>query len=260
MWGLIFTICERIGFHIVRNHFYQPVPDTGRINPRLWSAHSQLIGIELNEKRQPELLNSFTTDFKHEYERFPENRTQVPYEYYMSNGFFGPVDGEILYYMIRYFRPKEIFEIGSEHSTFLSAQAVLRNGRDGRGECRLVAFEPYPNATLLKGFPGLHELHTIKAQEIPIELFEQLEEKDILFIDSSLYLRQGVPSSTNISRFCQGWRKVLSSTCTTSLSRRNIRRNGFLMILNSGMSSIYFRHFSLSIVGLKFFGQGIICI
>jgi predicted O-methyltransferase YrrM len=150
-----------------------------------------LIGIELNEKRQLELLTIFTNSFKHEYERFPENRTHVPHEYYMSNGFFGPVDGEMLYCMIRHFRPKKIFEIGSGNSTFLSAQAVLRNGADGRGECRLVAFEPYPNPTLLKGFPGLHELHTIKAQEIPIEVFEQLEEKDFLFIDSSHVLKTG---------------------------------------------------------------------
>jgi len=191
IWRLTFRICERIGVHIVRNHFYQPVPDTGRINKQLWSAHSRLEGIELNEERQLELLNIFTNDFKHEYERFSENRTRVPHEYYLNNGFFGPVDGEILYCMIRYFKPKKIIEIGSGNSTFLSAQAVLRNGSDGHGECKLVAFEPYPNSTLLKGFPGLHELHTIKAQEIPINVFEQLAENDILFIDSSHVLKIG---------------------------------------------------------------------
>lgn len=76
---------------------------------------SELVGIDINEEGQIELLSAFSSKFKKEYESFPRSKTPVPYQYYVNNGSFESVDGEILYCMIRYFKPKNIFEIGSAH-------------------------------------------------------------------------------------------------------------------------------------------------
>jgi predicted O-methyltransferase YrrM len=188
----LFTLWEKLGFHITRNHFYEPIPDTRTLKDDLWQKTSELVGIDINEESQINLLSMFSCKFKEEYENFPRNKTSIKYQYYINNGAFTSVDGEILYCMIRYFKPKKIFEIGAGNSTYLSAQAILKNKEeDNDYECELVAIDPYPNNTLKAGFPGLSKLIPKKVQDIPLSEFKKLSENDILFIDSSHVLKIG---------------------------------------------------------------------
>lgn len=107
-------------------------------------------------------------------------------------GGFESVDGEVLYCMIRHFKPKKIFEIGSGNSTYLFAQAILKNKEEHNDyECELVAIEPYPNNILKTGFAGLSKLIPKKVQDISLSEFKKLTENDILFIDSSHVLKIG---------------------------------------------------------------------
>ena len=187
-----FSLCQRLGFHVTPNSFYHPVPDTRKLKEDLWSKRSELAGIDLNEQKQRELLSLFVSKFKNEYERFPRNRTETPHEYYINNGAFTSVDGETLYCMIRQFKPRRIYEIGSGNSTYLSAQAVQKNAEeDSDYQCELVAIEPYPSEILKSGFPGLTKIIPKEVQDVPLSEFEKLTENDILFIDSSHVLRIG---------------------------------------------------------------------
>jgi len=188
-----FSFWQMLGFHITSIHFYEPIPDTRKLKDNLWQKHSQLIGININEKKQLELLSLFISKFKKEYKIFPKNGThiQVPYQYYVNNGGFESVDGEILYCMIRYFKPKRIIEIGSGNSTYLSAQAILKNKEEDKIDCELIAIEPYPNKILEKGFPGLSKLIKKEIQDVGLSIFDQLKKDDILFIDSSHVLKIG---------------------------------------------------------------------
>lgn len=187
-----FPFWQRLGIHITPNNFYQPVPDTRTLRDELWSNHSELVGVDINEKKQLELLSLFKSRFKREYDGFPENKTSIPYEYYVNNEWFESVDGEILYCMIRHYKPKRIFEIGSGYSTCLSAQAILKNKEEDEGyECELIAIEPYPNDVLRAGFPGLSKLIPKEVQSISLSEFKKLRDHDILFIDSSHVLKIG---------------------------------------------------------------------
>ena len=185
-----FPIWQKLGFHITPNHFYEPIPDTRELKDELWTRHSDLVGIEINEERQINLLTLFSSKFKDEYETFPRFKTSIPHQYYVNNGSFGPVDGEILYCMIRHFKPKRIFEVGSGYSTYLMAQAILKNKEEGN-ECELTVIDPYPNKTVATGFPGLSRLIRTKVQDVPLSKFNELEENDILFIDSTHVLKIG---------------------------------------------------------------------
>jgi len=188
----LFTLWERLGFHITINHFYEPIPDTRTLKDDLWEKQSELVGIGMNEKSQIDLLSLFSSKFKKEYENFPRNETSILYQYYVDNRGFESVDGEILYCMIRHFKPKRFIEIGSGNSTYLSAQAILKNKEeDNAYECELVAIDPYPNDILKAGFPGLSKLVSKKVQDIPLSEFRKLRENDILFIDSSHVLKIG---------------------------------------------------------------------
>ncbi|HIE24153.1 MAG TPA: class I SAM-dependent methyltransferase [Candidatus Korarchaeota archaeon] len=195
IWGFYkktFPFWQRIGIHITPNHFYLPIPDTRELNDELWLKHSELIGININEKKQLGLLSLFSSKFKEEYDRFPAQKTSIPYQYYVNNGAFGNVDAEILYCIIRHFKPGKIIEIGSGFSTFLSAQAILKNKSENSNyDCELIVIDPYPSDVIKKGFPGLTKVIREKVQDIPPPKFKELKENDILFIDSSHVLKIG---------------------------------------------------------------------
>lgn len=188
-----FPIFQKIGLHVILNHFYEPIPDTRTLKDDLWSNNSNLVAININDEYQNQILSEFSSMFKEEYEVFPlnKNEIEVPSQYYVNNGGFESVDGEILYSMIRSFKPKRIFEIGSGNSTYLSAQAILKNKEEKGHDCELIAIEPYPNDVLDAGFPALSKLIPSKIQDIPLSEFNKLEEDDILFIDSSHVLKIG---------------------------------------------------------------------
>ena len=188
----VFRLCERLGIHITPVHFYMPIPDTSKLNDELWEKHSELVGIKMNEERQLELLSVFSKNFKEEYEKFPKEETDVPYRFYLNNRKFESVDAEVLYSMIRYFKPEKIIEIGAGYSTFLSAQAILKNEEeDANYRCELVSIDPYPNEILKRGFPGFAGLIEKNVQDVPWDVFKQLKKNDILFIDSSHVLKIG---------------------------------------------------------------------
>lgn len=180
-----FPPLQRLGIHVTPNHYYYPVPDTRLLGDDLWTEPSDLVGIDMKEAAQLELLARFAAEFREEYEQFPRQRTASPHTFHLNNNKFESVDAEVLYCMIRKFKPATIFEIGSGTSTCLSAQAVLRNQLEEGSHAELIACEPHPNAVLRAGFPGLSRLIPQRVQEIPLEEFSKLQRDDILFIDSS---------------------------------------------------------------------------
>ncbi len=187
-----FTVWQKMGFHVTRVAWGSPIPDTRTLRNELWEKQSPLRGLDMNYSGQVEMLSLFSSQFKKDYEEFPASKPALPYKYYIGNQTFPPVDAAMLYCMIRHFKPKRIVEVGSGFSTFMSAEALLRNKQENPAcDCALIAIEPYPNATLRQGFPGLSRLVVEKAQNVSLSMFTKLEENDILFIDSSHALAIG---------------------------------------------------------------------
>ncbi|MCP4004488.1 MAG: class I SAM-dependent methyltransferase [bacterium] len=185
-----FALWERRGYHAIPVHFYSPIPEPHTLVERLWETESETVGIDWNDAGQLRLLADIQSGYKREYDQFPTERLDDPYRFSLANGSFGRVDAEMLYGMVRHIKPKHFVEIGSGHSTLLAAQALLRNEKDGQpGE--LVAIEPFPDARLRNGFPGLSRVIPKPVQEVGFDEFESLEAGDILFIDSSHVLKTG---------------------------------------------------------------------
>jgi hypothetical protein len=184
-----FLLWERLGFHVTLNHFYQPVPELRMLKDALWTKRSEMVGVDLREESQLELLGSFVKRFKSEYDQFPQEPTSVPHQYWLNNRGYTVVDGEVLYCMVRHFKPRRVFEIGSGHSTRVTAQALLKNKEETGHAAELIAFEPYPKEFLKGSFPGLTELRRTLVQDVPLAEFTRLGENDILFIDSSHVLK-----------------------------------------------------------------------
>ena len=148
--------------------------------------------INLNEERQIEFLSELSAAYKVEYDSFPTHKTDTPWEYYVDNDFFPSVDSEILYCMIRHFKPQRVIEVGSGNTTYLAAQAMRKNREDEANyDGELVAIDPYAIETVMAGFPGLSRLLRVPIQDMPLSEFDRLGKDDILFIDSSHVLSIG---------------------------------------------------------------------
>ena len=176
---------ERHGFHVTPVRFNQPIPDTQSLPETLWSRPSELVGIQMNEAAQLNLLESFSK-FRDEYQQFPTGKTREHNRFYLGNGLFDGVDALVAYCMIRHFQPRLIIEVGSGFSSLVLGQAVEKNKNSG-----LICIEPFPREFLREGFPGLQSLIEKKVQDIDLEFFSQLASGDILFIDSSHTVKIG---------------------------------------------------------------------
>lgn len=186
------AICQKFGYHLTPINFHSPIPDIRTLKSDIWSKKSDLLGVDINGKKQLEMLSLFTSKYKNEYDLFPKNKTTISNQYYLNNGFFMGVDGEILYCMIRHFKPKKIIEIGSGYSTCLFAEALLKNKDEvDEYDCEFVVIDPFPNEVVKKGFNGLSKLISKPVQDIPLSEFTKLTDNDFLFIDSTHVLKIG---------------------------------------------------------------------
>ena len=184
----LFNLFQIFGVHITKNHFYSPVPDTKKLQDRLWGFHSEMIGINMNEDGQLDLLAIFKNKFKHEFDKIPLN-IRNENEYYIKNDTFSCVDGEILYCMIRHFKPKNIYEIGSGSSTLLIIKAVNKNKELDGVDCQITSIDPYHDIRVKNiKIPNLSLLNQ-RVEEVDVSIFNKLGENDLLFIDSSHVLK-----------------------------------------------------------------------
>ena len=182
----------RRGFHLLRKHFYLPIPDdTDRLD-YFWGKPSALPGLDMNDDVPLHMMKNVFPPFLDEFrKRFPLYKKEgADPGFYLINGGYMAVDAHVYYCLIRQNRPRRILEIGVGNSTLLAIAANAYNEQDGRRAC-LTSVDPYPWELFRGGYPGLDELIDRRVQEVPLATFEALEADDILFIDSSHVIRSG---------------------------------------------------------------------
>jgi predicted O-methyltransferase YrrM len=176
----LFPVWEQHGFHVTPVHFYQPIPDTRELPETLWKQPSDLVGIDMNDAMQLDLLRNHFTKFREECRNFPAEPPPG------QRRPFRGVDALVAYCMVRHFQPRLIIEVGSGFSSLALGQAAAKNKNSA-----LICVDPFPNDFLRKGFPGLRSSIKEKIQDINLKFFSQLQSGDILFIDSSHTVKIG---------------------------------------------------------------------
>jgi len=182
----VFPAWEQHDFHVTPVHFYQPIPDTRSLPETLWNRPSKLVGIDVNEALQLDLLRKEFPKLKHEYDQLPATPTGEVPRFYLNNGLFGGIDALVAYCMVRHFQPRLIIEVGSGLSSLLLSEAAMKS----KG-ASLICIEPFPQEFLKEGFAGLDRLIEKKVQDVDLEFFSQLQSGDVLFIDSSHTVKIG---------------------------------------------------------------------
>lgn len=176
----LFPVWEQHGFHVTPVHFHQPIPDTRELPETLWEQPSELVGINMNEALQFDLLRHHLTKFRDEYNNLPVEPPPG-----QRRPFHG-VDALVAYCMVRHFQPRLIIEVGSGFSSLVLSQAAAKNKNSA-----LICIDPFPRDFVRNGLPGLQSLIEKKVEDIVFEFFSQLQSGDILFIDSSHTVKIG---------------------------------------------------------------------
>lgn len=174
LFHLTFHWWERLGVHVVPNHFHYPIPDTRDLQQKEpWNQPYPETGMNLHVDAQLRLLEELE-DYLEEY--------SPPASPFARHG-----DAHFLYAMVRHFRPDNIIEVGSGTSTAVFLEASRKNQTDGDPPTRIRAVEPYPGQKLRRLNERNENLTLVeaRAEDLEVERYLDLESGDFLFIDSS---------------------------------------------------------------------------
>jgi len=121
---------------------------------------------------------------------FPDE-PETGFRYYFSNDAYSFGDGSVLYAMLRLFAPRRLIEVGSGFSSACSLDTIDLY-LDGQVDVTFVE----PHGDLLRqvlgaGTASTIKLHEQRIQDLPVDLFKDLQRNDILFIDSTHVMKTG---------------------------------------------------------------------
>ena len=179
-------------FFVPPGHFYSPMTDPEELSRRRETifdrGRRELPGIDLRDEEQ-----------RVWFRRIAAHYADVPFadepsdglRYGYANDQFRHGDAIVLFGMMRHLRPKRVVEVGSGYSSALMLDV---NDRFLDRSVSFTFIDPYPHRLLSLTDAADVATHTMiesPVQEVPLELFAQLEAGDILFLDSSHVLKTG---------------------------------------------------------------------
>lgn len=172
-----------LGYNIVkRDDYYSVMPVLEEIEQtrERWDRPSELVGIDVDvpglRSRLGDLADRWEDDYVQHAGKWSDNQQRG----------FGPgyplFDARTLYYTLRDLKPKRYLEVGSGLSTYYASRAAAANAADG-APLSITCVEPYPYDAL-RTIDGINLIEDF-VQNVPLERFTELEDGDVLFIDSS---------------------------------------------------------------------------
>jgi predicted O-methyltransferase YrrM len=175
------------GERYARGHFYSPLPDIHEVNANageLFRKDVNLEGsIDLRAEEQFSLIKNFA---EHYYQGFQWPVKALPeFRFHFDQDWYCQGDALNLHCVLRYLKPKKIIEVGSG---FSSAMMLDTNDRFLESGIRFTFIDPYPErlfSILREEDRGRCKIVDTAVQAVDLQVFEQLEANDILFVDSS---------------------------------------------------------------------------
>jgi hypothetical protein len=174
-------------------HFYSPVVNLDEIETRrdqIWKKERKLNGIDLNIAQQQDFFNSLV-----HYARsipFATDYGTKELRYYFDNQTYDHADGLTLFSALLKYRPKRVIEVGSG---FSSALMLDTNDLFMNHSINFTFIEPNPdislNKLLRKEDYNKADIRNNYVQDVDPEIFNTLQENDILFIDNSHVSKTG---------------------------------------------------------------------
>lgn len=179
-------IAEFMGYDIYPAFDYSsPLPTESKLRKNIhrWNRPSSMAEIKYDIDAFKGLLKSLMKRYLDDFKKLPD---------YSRNKLIGfghgytELDALLLYMMIRDLKPSRYLEVGSGLSTYYCSLAAKENARIGR-PVEIKCIEPHP-FSMLSSITGIQIIQD-EVQNVKVDLFSELEENDILFIDSSHILK-----------------------------------------------------------------------
>ncbi len=186
IYSLVFMIIYQLPTS--PTHFYSPLPDIRKLmkNKKRWLKEYDIYGIDWNIENQKNINNKISV-YKEEL------KNGDSYDQILKKGFgegFPEIEAYYLYCFIRHLKPNKIIEVGSGMSTYYTLQACLKNKEEIGFFSEITCVEPYPRKQFFQfEKDNLIRFYHSEVQDVQLELFKQLEDGDVLFIDSSHVLK-----------------------------------------------------------------------
>ncbi|MFN2494154.1 MAG: class I SAM-dependent methyltransferase [Pyrinomonadaceae bacterium] len=144
-----------------------------------WEEQKYTQGLALDDEKALQFLNETCGPYQSEYRTFATTPNGDESQYFLENGWFGTVDAEILYSVLRRFQPTNIVEVGSGFSTRVMRRAI----NDGKLATRITSIDPHPNTSVA---PYADEYIEAPVEDVEVgQIVNLLNTGDVLFIDSS---------------------------------------------------------------------------
>ena len=168
-------------------HYYSALPDLEDIQSRAATIFSRdrqdCPAVELRIESQRQLLRELS---KHAAIFDPPQEPRAERRFHLQQSFFHPGDAFVLHAMLCHFRFSRIVEVGSGYTT-----ALIMDTRAQLAEqvpAAITCIEPYPQRLRellwLQDWPCLRLIEQ-PVQQVPLEVFDELQGGDLLLIDSS---------------------------------------------------------------------------
>ncbi|NQU10437.1 class I SAM-dependent methyltransferase [bacterium] len=169
----------RAGFRVYPRRYDSPLVDPAEVDRGRLDRPRSLPGIRFDLgaiEAWVEQLRPYGPELE-TLPRAPGSRNVVWSETYPS------IDTAFLYAMLRHLKPRRYIEVGCGCSSRVSSLALRRNEAEGH-TCRATYIEPYPGPRLA-GVDLFGDLLVERIEQVPLATFTELQERDVLFIDTS---------------------------------------------------------------------------
>lgn len=174
----IFRLFELLGFHLVGDHFYEPIPNSRMISAKYTNSPRTLTSVDFRfdeaERYLVDIIERWGSTFRESVTR---------HDYVEKNPYFYGADSLALYCHVRNSKPSRVTEVGQGISTKVLFAALEDNRAEG-APCEFTTIDPYQR---LDGMdtPSSARIITKELQELTQEELDSLVSSDFLFVDSS---------------------------------------------------------------------------
>lgn len=181
-----YALVPNARYAVVPRDFNSPLPEIERLDDDFWDSPRSMPGVDLAIEEAIELLTERLAPYVREFQRPPDRPG-----YTFASGLYAVIDAEILYAMIRWLKPRVVFELGSGASSHFIQMAARRNTSEGRRLDHRI-FDPYPFTASPLGAVDGAVVAGVRAEDLdPALVTEVLAEGDVLFVDTTHTVKTG---------------------------------------------------------------------
>lgn len=185
----LFAPLERLGLHVIGDHFYEPIPNLRELAANYDGSPRPIPGHDLQLSR---FEAGHSARLKQHGDEFEEAVKAFGFD--LTNCYFRGADALSYYCLLRETKPESVVEIGQGSSTRVALAALERNAAETGVAASFVSIDPYTRllgAELKPARVRFEQIHQ-PLQEVPVDdLLKRCQGRAMLFVDSSHVYKYG---------------------------------------------------------------------